>query len=203
MECCQPTAAASGEDAANRRLVVADGHLRPFCRFNQSRSLGRDRRCRSESWSSPRPPAFVTTRHRKGIDAITTLGTEHRFAVDGTEDATRFSDEILARYKVVVFLNTTGDVLDAGEKAAFERYIRSGGGLVGIRVELFRRNDGRRPPDRVVSTNRSRAQLVHCNGPHCGILCRAALSAAFVGWDGNRCRRCRRLRALAFTPSRG
>jgi hypothetical protein len=46
MECCQPTAAASREDAANRRLVVADGHLRPLCRVNQSRSLGRDRRCR-------------------------------------------------------------------------------------------------------------------------------------------------------------
>jgi type 1 glutamine amidotransferase len=68
----------------------------------------------------------------QGIDAITTLGGEHRFAVDGSEDAARFSDEILARYKVVVFLNTTGDVLGDGEKAAFERYIRSGGGFVGI-----------------------------------------------------------------------
>ncbi len=68
----------------------------------------------------------------QGIDAISKLGAEHRFAVDSTEDAARFSDKILARYKVVVFLNTTGDVLDAGEKAAFERYIRSGGGFVGI-----------------------------------------------------------------------
>jgi hypothetical protein len=132
MECCQPTAAASREDAANRRLVMADGHLRPPCRVNQSRSLGRDRRCRVQRAGLPTPPAFVTTRYRKGIDAITTLGTKHRFAVDGAKDATRFSDEILARYKVVVFLNTTGAVLDAGEKAAFERYIRSGGGLVGI-----------------------------------------------------------------------
>src|SRR3984893_1634817 len=68
----------------------------------------------------------------QGIDAIAMLGAEHRFAVDNTEEAARFSDEILARYKVVVFLNTTGDVLDASEKAAFERYIRSGGGVVGI-----------------------------------------------------------------------
>jgi type 1 glutamine amidotransferase len=68
----------------------------------------------------------------QGIDAIAMLGAEHRFAVDNTEEAARFSDEILARYKVVVFLNTTGDVLDASEKAAFERYIRSGGGFVGI-----------------------------------------------------------------------
>jgi len=68
----------------------------------------------------------------QGIDAIAKLGAEHRFAVDSTEDAAHFSDEILARYKVVVFLNTTGDVLDASEKAAFERYVRSGGGFVGV-----------------------------------------------------------------------
>jgi cytochrome c len=68
----------------------------------------------------------------QGIAAIEALGAEHGFAVDSTEDAARFSDAVLARYKVVVFLNTTGDVLDAGEKATFERYIRSGGGFVGI-----------------------------------------------------------------------
>jgi len=68
----------------------------------------------------------------QGISAIETLGTEHGFAVDSTEDAARFSDAVLARYKVVVFLSTTGDVLDTDEKAAFERYIRSGGGFVGI-----------------------------------------------------------------------
>ena len=68
----------------------------------------------------------------QGIAAIEALGAEHGFAVDSTEDAARFSDAVLARYKVVVFLSTTGDVLDTGEKAAFERYIRSGGGFVGI-----------------------------------------------------------------------
>jgi type 1 glutamine amidotransferase len=68
----------------------------------------------------------------QGIAAIDALGTEHGFAVDSTEDAARFSDAVLARYKVVVFLNPTGDILDAGEKAAFERYVRSGGGFVGI-----------------------------------------------------------------------
>jgi cytochrome c len=67
-----------------------------------------------------------------GIATIQALGAEHGFAVDSTEEAAQFSDAALARYKVVVFLNTTGDVLDTGEKAAFERYIRSGGGFVGI-----------------------------------------------------------------------
>jgi type 1 glutamine amidotransferase len=68
----------------------------------------------------------------QGVAAIEALGAEHGFAVDSTEDAARFGDAVLARYKAVVFLNTTGDVLDTGEKAAFERYIRSGGGFVGI-----------------------------------------------------------------------
>ncbi len=67
-----------------------------------------------------------------GIAAIQTLGAENGFAVDSTEDAARFTDAELARYKVVVFLCTTGDILDTDQKAAFERYIRSGGGFVGI-----------------------------------------------------------------------
>ncbi len=68
----------------------------------------------------------------QGIAAIEALGKVHSFAVDSTEDAARFTDAELARYKVVVFLSTTGDILDDGQKAAFERYIRSGGGFVGI-----------------------------------------------------------------------
>jgi type 1 glutamine amidotransferase len=68
----------------------------------------------------------------QGIAAVRALGTDHDFAVDSTEDARRFTDAELARYKVVVFLSTTGDILEADQKAAFERYIRSGGGFVGI-----------------------------------------------------------------------
>ena len=67
-----------------------------------------------------------------GIAVIRTLGQQNNFSVEDTEDASAFADEKLARYRVVVFLNTTGDVLDAGQQAAFERFIRSGGGFVGI-----------------------------------------------------------------------
>ena len=67
-----------------------------------------------------------------GIAAIKALGADHEFAVDSTEDAARFTDAGLAGYKVVVFLSTTGDILDDGQKAAFERYIRAGGGFVGV-----------------------------------------------------------------------
>jgi cytochrome c len=67
-----------------------------------------------------------------GIAAIAALGAEHGFAVDATEDAARLTDAALARYRVIVFLSTTGDILDVEQKAALEHYIRSGGGFVGI-----------------------------------------------------------------------
>lgn len=67
-----------------------------------------------------------------GIAAIQALGARHRFAVDATEDAARFTPGNLARYLVVVFLNTTGDVLDSRQEKAFEDYIRGGGGFVGV-----------------------------------------------------------------------
>jgi cytochrome c len=67
-----------------------------------------------------------------GRAAIRKLGAENGFAVDTTEDAGAFASKNLARYRAVVFLNTTGDVLDAAQQDDFERYIRAGGGYVGI-----------------------------------------------------------------------
>ena len=67
-----------------------------------------------------------------GIAAVRALGAEHGFKADDTEDAARFTDATLAQYKVVMFLSTTGDILDPEQKAALERYIRAGGGFAGI-----------------------------------------------------------------------
>ncbi|MEU8074851.1 ThuA domain-containing protein [Catellatospora citrea] len=67
-----------------------------------------------------------------GVTAIRNLGTANGFTVDATEDATAFNDTNLAKYAAVVFLSTTGDVLDATQQAAFERYIRAGGGFAGV-----------------------------------------------------------------------
>jgi type 1 glutamine amidotransferase len=67
-----------------------------------------------------------------GIEAIRRLAERGRFRVDATEAADAFSDERLARYRVVIFLSTTGDVLDAEQQSAFERFVRRGGGFVGI-----------------------------------------------------------------------
>jgi type 1 glutamine amidotransferase len=68
----------------------------------------------------------------EGIAAIRQLGQQHGFSVEATEDAAFFTQDQLAKYRVVVFLNTTLDVLNGAQQAAFERYIRSGGGFVGV-----------------------------------------------------------------------
>ena len=67
-----------------------------------------------------------------GVAAIQRLGARHDFTVDATEDAAAFTDANLARYDVVIWLSTTGDVLTDAQQAAFERYIRAGGGYAGI-----------------------------------------------------------------------
>jgi type 1 glutamine amidotransferase len=67
-----------------------------------------------------------------GIEALRRLGTDHGFAVTATEDPAQFDDARLAGFDVVVFLSTTMDVLDDTQQAAFQRYIRGGGGWVGV-----------------------------------------------------------------------
>jgi type 1 glutamine amidotransferase len=67
-----------------------------------------------------------------GVTAIRNLGSANAFAVEQTEDPTRFSDQGLTPYQVVIFLSTTMDVLADEQQGAFERFIQAGGGWVGI-----------------------------------------------------------------------
>ena len=66
-----------------------------------------------------------------GISAIRELGTG-RWSVDATEDPAVFTADNLRRYRAVVFLSTTGNVLDDAQQKAFEDYFRAGNGWVGI-----------------------------------------------------------------------
>ncbi len=67
-----------------------------------------------------------------GKAAIQKLGFENGFEVDTTENAELFNESNLKKYAAIVFLNTTGDVLNDRQEVAFERFIESGGGFVGI-----------------------------------------------------------------------
>ncbi|PST85181.1 Crp/Fnr family transcriptional regulator [Pedobacter yulinensis] len=88
--------------------------------------------------NAPRILVFSKTekfRHNsipEGIAAIKKLGAENNFLVDATEDAAAFTPQNLKKYAVVVFLNTTGDVLDDAQQKAFEKYIKSKKGYVGV-----------------------------------------------------------------------
>jgi type 1 glutamine amidotransferase len=68
----------------------------------------------------------------QGTVALAQAAVQRGFTVDATENAGAFTDENLAQYDVVIFLCTTGDVLNEAQQAAFEGYIRAGGGYAGI-----------------------------------------------------------------------
>ena len=67
-----------------------------------------------------------------GIAAIQKLGMENNFAVDTTTDSSFFVKKTLKKYDAVIFLSTTGNVLNDQEQKAFEKYIQKGGGFVGV-----------------------------------------------------------------------
>jgi type 1 glutamine amidotransferase len=66
------------------------------------------------------------------VPALQQLGVERGWTVDATEDPATFTTETLAGYDVVVFLLTTGDVLDDAQQQAFEGFIAQGRGYVGV-----------------------------------------------------------------------
>lgn len=68
----------------------------------------------------------------EGIVAVTEIGGSLGLGVTATEDATSFTHDNLAHCAAVVFLNTTGDVLDDAQQRVFEEYIASGGAYVGV-----------------------------------------------------------------------
>lgn len=69
---------------------------------------------------------------KAGKEAIQKLGLEKKFDVDTTELAEAFTEENLKKYNAVIFLSTTGDVLNQAQQNDFMRFIQAGGGYVGI-----------------------------------------------------------------------
>ncbi|KAJ6570190.1 ThuA-like domain-containing protein [Mycena vulgaris] len=47
-------------------------------------------------------------------------------------NVTQFTNQNLARYDAIMFLSTTGEVLDDSGKAAFQNYLNLGGNFVGV-----------------------------------------------------------------------
>jgi len=67
-----------------------------------------------------------------GIDLVGRLAAANDFEADYSEDADDMTDAVLGQYQAVIFMSTTGNFLNAGQQAAFERFIQGGGGWVGV-----------------------------------------------------------------------
>lgn len=94
--------------------------------------------CKQKRDTKPRVLVFSKTADfhhdsiEKGKEAILKLGQENNFDVDTTSNADWFNEDSLQNYSAVIFLNTTGDLLNNYQEADFERYIQAGGGFVGV-----------------------------------------------------------------------
>lgn len=85
---------------------------------------------------------LVFTRNGKGfvhdnipasIVALRKLCAENNIAMDDTTNSAAFTDDNLEKYKALIFSNTNNELFDNEEqKSALQRYLRAGGGFVGI-----------------------------------------------------------------------
>ena len=67
-----------------------------------------------------------------GKAAIMQLGAANGFVVDTTEDASRITEDSLRQYAAVIFLHTTGNILDRPAEVDLQRFIQAGGGFAGV-----------------------------------------------------------------------
>jgi hypothetical protein len=79
---------------------------------------------RENLWQHPSTPV--------ARDALLAMCASHGFTVTATHDPRAFTDGHLEASEVVVFAVTSGEVLDPPARAAFEPWLRAGGGLVGL-----------------------------------------------------------------------
>nr|WP_299382415.1 ThuA domain-containing protein [Allomuricauda sp.] len=68
----------------------------------------------------------------KGVETLRELGRANNFIVLQTETSADFNSENLKNYKLIIFVNTTMDVLNEEEQKVFKKYINQGGNYMGI-----------------------------------------------------------------------
>ncbi len=71
-----------------------------------------------------------------GVKAVQELGKENGFEVDTTSISSKFVEDTLKQYSAVIFMSTTGDILNTREQVEFQRYIQAGGGYVGVHAAV-------------------------------------------------------------------
>lgn len=68
----------------------------------------------------------------KSVSAFEKMSKQYNFDYEWHEDANRINDKNLEKFDVIVFLLTTGDILNEAQQKSMERFIQSGKGFVGI-----------------------------------------------------------------------
>lgn len=76
---------------------------------------------------------YVHDNIASSVEAIRKMGAEKGFAVDVSDDPAVFTDANLKQYRALVFSNSNNEAFATeAQREAFQRYIRAGGGFVGI-----------------------------------------------------------------------
>ena len=74
--------------------------------------------------------------HKEGIEAgkklFDHICNEKNYDCVISNESTYVNSKFLENIKVIVFLNTSGDILNSDEKIAMETFIKKGGGFIGI-----------------------------------------------------------------------
>ncbi len=67
-----------------------------------------------------------------GVKAVYQMGNRLGFSVDTTSDVRFFKQENLKNYAALVFISTTGAVLEPVQRTELIRYLEAGGGFAGV-----------------------------------------------------------------------
>ena len=125
--------------AAVLMLVGVRLHVAFADRDQGSRPEGPDASQARASAGAERPRILIFTRtagfrHASIPDGVNALSKRlgAAWSVQHTEDSGMFTREGLAPYRAVVFLSTTGDVLDDAQQQSLAEWTLGGGGWVGI-----------------------------------------------------------------------
>jgi type 1 glutamine amidotransferase len=68
----------------------------------------------------------------EGVEAVEEIASENDISTFHTEDANYFQPDSLVKFDIVLFLSTTGDILNEKQQNAFKQFIQNGGNFVGI-----------------------------------------------------------------------
>ncbi|MGK9369767.1 TonB family protein [Melioribacter sp. Ez-97] len=79
-----------------------------------------------------RASGYVHESTETAIDMFCKLADTYKFSIDCSDDSTKINTDNLKNYDLLVFLNTSGDILDEKGKKALVEFSKSGKGFVGI-----------------------------------------------------------------------